>query len=236
MTRSPVIEARLAGALYGISAVPAGFSVYVLMKLVVRGDPAATAANILGSEGWFRLGLTADLVGILFFVGAMLCLYELLRPVNRSLALLLLCFSLIGSAIQALDSLQALAALLVLKGGSGLPALAGGQAQALAYLFLRLHTLAYDLALVFFGCSTALMGCLVLRSTFLPRIFGVLLAVDGAAYLVFSLATFLSPPVATRLYPYVPFATALLGEPPLMLWLIIRGVDRPRWEEQAART
>jgi len=231
---SPRVMARLAGALYGISAVPAGFSVYVLLKLVVRNDPAATAANILGAEGFFRLGFVADLVGVLFFVGAMLFLYELFKPVNRGLALLVLFFSLIGSAIQALDSLGDLAALLFLKGGTSLAALTADQARALAFLFLRLHTLLYDLALVFFGSSFILVGYLALRSTFLPRILGVLIAIDGVGYLTFSLATFLSPPFAAHLYPYLPFMTAFLGEPPLMLWLLVKGVNAERWEEQAA--
>ena len=220
--------------LYLISGVPAGFSVYVFLKLVVRGDPAATATNILGSEGLFRLGFVADLVGILFFVGAMLFLYKLFKPVSRSLALLLLCFGLIGSTIQALDAIRDLAALLLLKGGAGLTAFTPGQAQALALLCLRLHVLTYDLALVFFGSSTALMGYLILRSTFLPRILGVLMVIDGVGYLTFSLATFLSPPLAAHLYPYLPFSTALLGELPLMLWLIVKGVNAERWEEQAA--
>jgi hypothetical protein len=231
---SPSTMARLAGALYGISAVPAGFSVYVLLKLVVRNDPAATASNILGAVGLFRLGFVADLVGILFFVAAMLFLYELFKPVSRSPALLMLIFSLIGAAIQALDSVGDLAALLLVKGGTSLTALPTAQAQALAFLSLRLHTLTYDLALVFFGPSSVLMGYLILRSTFLPRIFGVLMAIDGLGYLTFSLATFLSPPSAAHLYPYLPFVTAFLGEPPLMLWLIIKGVNVARWEEQAA--
>jgi hypothetical protein len=231
---SPRAKARLAGTLYGISAVPAGFSVYVLLKLVARGDPAATATNILGSEGLFRLGFAADLVGILFFVGAVLFLYELFKPVSRSLALLFVLFSMIGSAIQALDSVGDLAALLLLKGGTSLTALATDQARALALLCLRLHTLTYDLALVFFGVFSILIGYLVLKSTFLPRIFGVLMAIDGVGYLTFSLATFLSPPLAAHLYPYVPFLTAFLGEPPLMLWLIVKGVNAERWYEQAA--
>jgi hypothetical protein len=234
MKATPRDKARLAGALYVISAVPAGFSVYVFLKLVVRGDPTATATNILGSEGLFRFGFVAEIVGILFFVGAVLFLYELFKPVSRSLALLFVFFSMIGSAIQALDSVGDLAALLLLKGGTSLTALTTDQAQALAFLFLRLHTLLYDLALVFFGSSFILMGYLALRSTFLPRILGVLVAIDGVGYLTFSMATFLSPPFAAHLYPYVPFLTALLGEPPLMLWLILKGVNAERWEEQAA--
>jgi uncharacterized protein DUF4386 len=231
---SPRARARLAGALYLISAVPAGFSVSVFLKLVVRGDPAATATHILGWEGLFRFGLVAEIVGILFFVGSVLLLYELFKPVSRSLARLFVSFSLIGAVIQAFDSIADVAALILLKGGGGLTAFTTGQAQALAFVLLRLHMLVYDLALVFFGVAFILLGTLILRSTFLPRVLGLLAAIDGLGYLTFSLTTFLSPPFAAHLYPYLPFLTALLGEPPLMLWLVVKGVNAERWEGQAA--
>ncbi len=234
MKPSPRVTARRAGALYVISTVPAGFSVFVLSKLVVRGDPAATAVSILGSEGLFRLGFVADLVGITFVVGSLVFLYELFKPVSRSLALLMVLLCLLGSGIQALNSIQDLAALTLLKGGSSLAALGTAQSQALAYVFLRLHSLTYDLALVFFGVFAITVGCLVLRSTFLPRILGVLMVLDGLGYLTFSFAMFLSPPLAARIYPYVPLVTALLGEIALMLWLVVKGVNATRWEEQAA--
>jgi hypothetical protein len=232
---SPRAKARLAGALYLISGVPAGFSVYAFLKLIVRGDPAATATRILGSEGLFRLGFVADIVGILIFVGAVLVLYELFQPVSRRLALLMLVFNSIGCAIQALDSLQDLAALLLLKGGTTTTALTTSQAQALAFVFLRLHPLGYDLAMVFYGSASVVVACLILRSTFLPRIFGVLMVIDGLGYLTFSLATFLSPALAAHLYPYLPFSTGIVGELSLMLWLVVKGVNAVRWEEQAAR-
>jgi hypothetical protein len=233
MKTSPGVKARLAGALYVISAVPAAFSVYVFLKLVVRGDPVATATNILGSEALFRLGFVAEIVGILFFVGAVLFLHELFKPVSRSLSLLMAFFGLVGSTIQALDSLADIAALLLLKGGGALTAVPTGQAQALALVLLRMHMLVYDLALVFFGVFAILIGYLVLKSTFLPRVLGVLMAIDGLGYLTVSFATFLSPPFAARLSPYLPFLTALLGEASLMLWLVVKGVNAHRWEEQA---
>ena len=231
---SPRFKARLAAALYLISAAPAGFSVYVLLKLVVRGDPAATAANILASEARFRLGLAADLIGILLVVGSVLLLYELFKPVSGSLARIVTSSVLIGSAVQALDAITDLAALIVLKGGNSLAAFNTAQAQAMAFLFLRLHTLVYDLALVFYGAGFILLGTLILRSTFLPRVLGVLVAIDGLGYMTFSFATFLSPPFVSHLYPYLPFLTAALGEGSLMLWLLVKGVDGQRWEEQAA--
>ncbi len=234
MKSAPRLTARLAGALYVISGVPAGFSVYVLTKLVVRGDPTATATNILGSESLFRLGSAAEIVGILLVVGAVLMLYELFKPVSRSLSLLMAFFGLIGCTIQALDSLADIAALLFLKGGSAMTAFTTGQAQALALVFLRLHFAIYDLALVFFGVFALLIGYLVLNATFLPRVLGALMAIDGMGYLTFSFATFLSPPLVAHLYPFLPFMTAILGEASLMLWLIVKGVNAQKWEEQAA--
>src|SRR5206468_11307861 len=81
MKATPRVMARLAGGLYLVSAVPAGFSVWVFLKLVVRGAPAATAANILGSEALFRFGFVADLIGIMLVLGSTLVLYELFKPV-----------------------------------------------------------------------------------------------------------------------------------------------------------
>jgi Domain of unknown function (DUF4386) len=233
LAASPRAKARRAGTLYLISAGPAGFSVFVFLKLVVPGNPAATAANILGSESLFRLGFVADLVGILFFVGAVVALYDLFSPAGKGAARLFLLFNLIGAGIESLDSIQDLTALILLKGGTSLAALSTQQAHALALVFLRLHMLSYVLAMVFFGSASVVLGYLIRRSAFLPRVLGVLLVIDGAGYLVFSLSNFLSPPFATHLYPFLPYVTAIVGEASLMLWLIVKGVDDDSWAEQA---
>jgi hypothetical protein len=228
--------ARWAAALNILSAVPDGFSVTVLQRSVVRGDASSTAANVLGSEGLFRLGFVADLVAILIFVASAVLLYETFRPAGRRAALLFLVLILMGATFQALECIQDLAALALLKGGAGMSALPSAQANALALMFLRLHASNYQLALLFIGCSSLVMGYLVLRSTFVPKILGPLMMIDGLGYLTFSLASFLSPPFVTHIYPYVPFATALLGEGALFLWLIVKSVNAERWQEQAAKT
>src|SRR5262249_52047754 len=132
---SPVATARWAGVLNLLSAVPDGFSVATVRRLVVRGDPAATAANILGSERLFRLAFVADLFGILLFVGSAVLLYEIFRPASRRQALLFLVFALGCALIQSLNALQDLAALTLLDGGPALSAMTPAQAHALAYLF-----------------------------------------------------------------------------------------------------
>jgi len=227
-------RARLAASLSVLSGVPDGLSIFVLNRVFVRGDPARTATNMLGSESLFRLGYVAEIIGVLMFAASMVLLYELLKPANRGLALALLSAGLIGSGIQVLDTLADIAALMLVKGGGSLAALPVAEAQALASMFLRMHTMIYDLALVFFGTGSLLIGALVRRSTFLPRILGVMITIDGLGFLTHSLTTFLAPSFVVHLYPYIPFGTAILGEGPLFLWLIVRGVDVGRWEAQAA--
>jgi hypothetical protein len=102
------------------------------------------------------------------------------------------------------------------------------QLQALALLFLRLHAQAYNSSLVFFGFYCLLIGYLIFRSTFLPRILGVLMAIAGLGWL-----TFLSPPLADYLSPYI-LAPGVLGEGSLTLWLLVKGVNEQRWKEQAS--
>jgi len=231
--RSLMATARLAGVLNVLSAVPDGFSVTVMRNLVVRGDAAATATNILRSEGLYRLGFVADLGALLVFIASGVLLYEIFKPASRRLALLFLVLFVSAAFIQSLDCLQSLAALTLLKGGPGLSGLPPAQASALAFMFLRLYAHTFQLALFFGGASSVVMGFLVVRSTFMPRIIGPLMMIDGLGYLTFSLASFLSPPLALHLFPYVPFITAALGEGALMLWLIVKGVNTERWREQA---
>jgi len=155
-------------------------------------------------------------------------MYELLRPVHRSLALLAAFVILVGCAIQALTSLFYLAPLLILQGGSSLSAFTPEQLQALALLFLKLNAYAFDIYLVFFGLWCVLTGYLIFKSTFLPRILGVLFAISGLGWM-----TYLYPPPAHHLFfPYIAVASAL-GEIPLELWLIVMGVNAQRWQEQA---
>ncbi len=218
----------MAGAFQLLEALTAGFGeVIVLGWLVVTGNAAATSANILGHERLFWLGFTSSLIGVACHIIWALLLYELLRPVNRSLSLLAAFVILVGCAIQALTALLYLAPLLVLQGGSSLSAFTTEELQALAYMFVKLNTYAFDIYLVFFGFWLVLIGCLIFRSTFLPRVLGVLVVISGLGWM-----TYLSPPLAHHLYAFITAASAI-GEIPLELWLIVMGVNAQRWKEQA---
>ena len=227
---SPRYLARMAGVSQLLEALTATFGqVFVLGRFVVSGNAAATAANILGHERLFRLGFASSLIGVIFHIAWALLLYDLLKPVNRRLSLFAVFVILVGCAIQALASLFYLAPLLVLGGGNSLSAFTADQLQALAYMFVRLNGYAFNTYLVFFGLWCVLIGFLIFRSTFLPRVLGVLLAISGLGWMIY-----LVPPLAIRLFiPYIAGASAL-GEIPLELWLIVMAVNAERWKEQAS--
>jgi hypothetical protein len=226
---SPQFKARMAGVFQLLEALTTGFGqVIVLSWLVVVGNAAATAANILGHERLFWLGFASSLFGVAFHIAWAFLLYELLKPVNRSLSLFAAFVILVGCAVQALTSLLYLAPLLVLQGGRSLSAFTPEQLQALAFMFTKLNTYAFDIYLVFFGFWCILIGYLIFRSTFLPRILGVLLTISGLGWVIY-----LSPPLAHNVYPFIATASAI-GEIPLELWLIVMGVNVQRWKEQAS--
>jgi hypothetical protein len=225
---SPRFKARMAGVSQLLEAVTATFGqVIVLGRLVVSGNAAATAANIVGHEQLYWLGFASSLMGVAFHIAWALLMYVLLKPVNRSLSLLAAFVILVGCAIQALTSLLYLAPLLVLTGGSSASAFTTAQLQALALVFLKLNAYAFKIDLVFFGFWCILIGYLIFRSTFLPRVLGVLVAISGVGWV-----TYLYPPLANYLSLYIAAASAL-GEIPLELWLIVMGLNAQKWFEQA---
>jgi len=227
---SPRFKARMAGACQLLEAITAVFGqVFVLGRLVVSGNAAATAANILGHVPLFWLGFASSLIGVAFHVAWVLLMYVLLKPVNRSLSLLAVLFVLVSCVMQAFTSLLYLAPLLILQGGSSLSAFTAEQWQALALMFVKLNAYAFNIDLVFHGFWCVLTGYLIFRSAFLPRILGVMLALSGLGFM-----TYLYPPLAYHLFiPYIATASAL-GEIPLELWLIVMGVNVQRWKEQAS--
>jgi hypothetical protein len=149
-----------------------------------------------------------------------------LRPVDRTIVLLATCFSLVACAIQGMAEVFQLAPLVALSDASYLSVFTRDQLQAMAFLSLKVYSQAYGIALVFFAFYGVLIGYLVYRSIFLPRIVGLLLVLGAAAWL-----TFLSPALGASLFPYN--AAGGLGEAILMLWLLIAGVNDRRWQERA---
>ena len=226
--------ARVAGLLYLATCIPAPFSLlYVPGKLIVSGNAAATAANILASEGMFRLGIAGQLVSAIAFLFAVRALHRLLQGVDKRLASLMVTLFAISIPISCLNVLNDIAALILVRGGDFLSAFSEPQRNALAMVFLRLHGQGLLVAQIFWGLWLLPFGILVYRSGFLPRILGVLLIINGCAYPIQSFTSFLLPQYASLVYR-VTFP-ALMGELVVILWLLIRGArDEPLADAAAA--
>ncbi len=227
---SPRLLARMAG-LVAVITTSAGFAAIVIGNLVDPNDATATAHNILANELLYRLAVVGDTIAVLYIVYTLI-IYYLLRPVNRSLAQLAALFSFVGIAVGMLLPLFDVAALVVLKDALPLRALTQEQLQAIALLFLQLRAWVDALSLVLFGTYDILIGYLIVRSTFLPRLFGVLWAIAGVGYLINTFATILAPDFAAHLSPWIliPGAADLV----IPVWLLVVGVNERRWKEQAS--
>ena len=224
---SPRFMARIAGFLY-VLMLPIG----VLVKLAggpihVTSDAAVTAANILAHPSLVHTTFAVGLLVVACYIPVTALLYELFAPVNRSVSLTAAFFSLVGCAIQAFASLFHIAPLVLLTGMQSLRGIQHDQVTALAYLLMKLYAPVYRIGLVFFGSYLVLIGYLIFRSTFLPRLLGVAVVIAGLGWL-----TFLWPPLGTYLWPRV-ILTLAIGEGALILWLLIVGVNAQRWHERA---
>src|SRR4029077_12456399 len=132
--------ARIAGAIYLSMVVTGPFSlIYVPNKLIVRGNAAATADNILTHATMFRLASLADLTGAVIFIGLAIALYRLLSGVNKTWAGLMVAFVLVSAAVGFVNTLNNIAALVLFRGGEFLTVFDKAQRDALGMLFIRLH-------------------------------------------------------------------------------------------------
>jgi Domain of unknown function (DUF4386) len=219
-------QARLTGLLYLFMGLIATVGLlYVPGKLIVRGDVTATASNIATSQSLYRLGVVSQLISGVMFIFLALALYQLLKGVNRSRASLMVTLILVQIPIVFLNEANALAALTLVRGADFLSAIDKPQRDALAMLFLRLHNQGLIVSEMFWGLWLFPFGLLVFRSVFLPRILGIWLIVNGAAYVIISLTGVLWPTYYDKVFQ-IAFP-ALLGEMGIMSWLVIRGA-RPQ--------
>jgi Domain of unknown function (DUF4386) len=194
---------------------------------------ATTARNIQTHELLYRLGLAAHVVVTVTNIPMALIFYELFKVVNRRIALLEVFFGLIATAVEAAGLLSQFTTVILLGGRNYASALPAPQLHALAYLPGDLSTLDYAIYGVFYGFDFICVAYLVLKSTFLPRAIGVLLAIDALNYLANGFTTMLAPGVAAHLGAWTGLPT-IIAEGSLCLWLLLAGVDTGRWKEQAS--
>ena len=229
---SPLVRARIAGFLY-LLTVPLGVFtlLYVSSRLIVTGDAAATAHNIMAFESLFRLGIVSALLGQIIAVLYVLVLYKLLKPVSKDIAGLMVVLAMIGIPMTMLNEFTQFGVLQLLSGADYLTVFTTAQLQALAYLFVRLHSYGVNIAFIFSGLWLLPLGYLVFKSGFLPRILGVLLIIAGFGYLIDIFAGFLIPGSNLSIGLFTGLAEIIF-----LLWLLIKGVNVEKWEKRAAES
>lgn len=223
--------ARLAGLLYLIIIVIGVLGESVIRgKLVVSGDPEATARAILAVEWLWRLGVGGQDLLLLCAVGLTLLWYILLRPVNRHLAMAVAFFGLVSLAVESVGALHLHAVLTPLSGSAYLKVVDPQQLHLLAYQSIVAHAHAFGLALIFFGVECLIVGHLIRQSGYFPKAIGWLMQLAGACYLVNSFAMILYPPLQDVLFPAI-LLPCFIGESAFCLYLLIKGVDAQRWRD-----
>jgi len=216
--------ARIAGLLYLVNGITGFFGiVYVPGRLIVPGNAAATANNIFASERLFRLGIVSELICAAEYVFLLWALYRLLAGVNKTHATLMVILGLVFIPIMCVNVLNEIAALTLVRGADFLSVFDKTQQEAMAMLFLDLHRYGYIVGSIF-GLWLFPFGFLVYRSGFLPRVLGVLLIAAGFGYLADCFTPLLLPAYAS-LVGRIASIPLTLGEPAIILWLLIRGAQ-----------
>ena len=221
---NPLLVARLAGVFYLVIIILGIWSeVAVRGTLIVSEDAAATASNILQTEGLYRLSFVADLLMALSDAVLAVLLYLLLSRVEPVLALMAMVFRLLQTAIIGMNLLNMQASLLILKKGAQEEGLNEESAALLSSFWTELQSQGYDLGLVFFGVNCLITGYLIFRSGFIPGFIGILVSAAGVIYLSGSGVRFLAPDLTEAFE--LAYIIPLVAETAFCLWLLIRGVS-----------
>ena len=227
--RFPQIYARIAGLLYLVIIVLGLFGeVIVRGSLVVSGDAAATAHNISASIFLWRAGIVGDLLMHVCDVPVIVIFYFLLRPVNKSFALLATLINLVQTAVLVANKLNLIVPILLLDGGVSTQVFSTDELQTLSYVAIKAHGYGFGVGLIFFGFACLVRGYLLFASGYFPQALGVLMYGAGLSYLVNSFALLLAPTIAEALFPAI-LLPAFVGELAFCLWLVAKGVNLERW-------
>jgi len=223
-------NASIAGILYLIVIAGGLFAqVFVRQALTVSNDAMATATNIQSHELFYRLGFLADLVNFICGLPVILFFYLLFSPAYKRSALLAIFFVIISNAVFAINLLYQLYPLLIFGNKAYLGVFQPGQLAALSAMALDVQSQGYAIGLVFFGFYCIIIGRLIFKTLYIPRVLGILYAIAGLCYIINSFTMFLSRGFANPLFPYILFPS-FIGEAAVCLWLIFAGIKENKHE------
>ncbi len=228
---SPMMYARAAGILYLVITVAAMIAhFYVPSTLIVPDDAAATANNIMTSESLFRFGgIGGELVILLSEIALSIILYVLLKPVSHMLSLIAAVSRLIMTAIHGINLLNYFFVILILTDSAYVSAFDVDQRQALVSLFLDAHHYGFEIGIAFLTLHVFILGYLIYKSGYIPRILGILFLIAAVGYLIDSMGILLVSGYELPGIIALPIAVAEIAFP---LWLLIKGVNVEQWTKR----
>jgi Domain of unknown function (DUF4386) len=230
---SPRTYARIVGALYLLIFFVGPVAFFMgRTSVVVPGDPTATVNNLMASETMFRLGIVAETIIVLVEIVVSALLYALFRWVSRPLALAAALARFAQAVVQAVNLLTAVPALLLLGGAGYMTTFEPDQLNALVLLFLDANAFMIIIWGLVFGFHLLLLGYLVYKSHFMPRILGILLIIGAIGYLAQSYGHILVPQY-DELLATVVIVLSIPGELAFTIWLLWKGVNLEHWEKRA---
>jgi hypothetical protein len=228
---SPSAYARIAGVLYLVITVAAVFAHFVIPdQFIVSGDAAATVANIAADAATFRLGaIGSELVILLSEIVLAVVLYMLLKPVNKTLSLIAAVFRLAMTTIHGLNLLNIYFVLQLIDGGGAAMAFGPEQVQALVMLFLNAHSTGFTLGIAFLVPHVLILGYLIVRSGYFPKVLGFLFIAAGIGYLFDTTGLLLVSGYSTT--PGLIAMVIAVAEIAFPIWLLVKGVNSVGWQQ-----
>ncbi len=220
--------ARIAGLLY-LLVVPLGvLGIIIPSNLIVTGDAAATAKNLIASESLFRISIVSNLLASVVMIFLVVYLYRLFNSVNKNAARLMVIFVLVAVPISMVNEVSRLAILHILNGTDFQSNFNSEQLQTLSSFFIHLYGIGESIAFIFWGLWLVPLGYLVIKSAYLPKIIGFLLMIACLGYLIDSFASLFDYDINVGLF------TGWF-ELLFLLWLLINGVNVEQLQKQSEK-
>lgn len=221
-------NARLAGLLYFLQ-IPLGVFgiIYVPKIIAVPGNLPATISNMLQHEFLFRLSIVSAILCALITVATAFYLYKVLKPVNGTIAKMIVVFALLMTPLFMLNELNHIAILLSLKMNTPTILIPDEQIHNMVSFFMNLHQYGMQIIGIFFGLWLLPMGYLVIKSGYIPKLIGYFLLITCLAYLIDFIVFFLHPTFSVVFSEYT-----WLGEVMMVTWLLTKGIKENEYEKR----
>jgi hypothetical protein len=229
--------ARFAGVLYLVITVFAAIAhFYVPSNIIVAGDAATTAQNLVNNVTLFRIGgVGSELVILLTEIILSVVLYVLLKPVNKTLSLLAMVSRLAMTTIHGLNLLNYFFAMAMVSGtGSMAAAFTSEQLNALMMVFLDALNIGFTIGIAFLVIHVLILGYLIFKSGYFPKVLGIFFIAAGFGYLFDSFAQLLCTTYTST--PGIIAMVIMFSEIVFPVWLLIKGVNKEGWEKRISES